>query len=161
MLSPESCHHSSRGQIFSDDTPAAIERLSPSCPFPRLTLFQSASVRFHSRLFFVRGVTKQLGTDGGRGSVEVLWEIAKVETTLRNGRHAAKRRSASPSRRRTRRRRRRNSTFEHYAPRSEGKVAIGREKESVLSLRTDIRDSRIAADSRLLLAFRHPDMVRA
>jgi hypothetical protein len=36
-----------------------------------------------------------------------LWDTAKVEITLRNARHAGKRRSASPSRR-TRRRRRNN-----------------------------------------------------
>jgi len=43
----------------------------------------------------IRDAAKQLGTRRRSMSVEALWETAKVEITLRNGRGAAKRLSAS------------------------------------------------------------------
>src|SRR2546423_15098845 len=59
---------------------------------------------------FYLGLTRDLQNcyDATGGRVLNLWDTAKVEITLRNAQHAAKRQSASPSRR-TRRRARPSS----------------------------------------------------
>ena len=63
----------------------------------------SASLAANSAGCFLPARAKALGTSGGRATVEVLWEIAKAETTLENAERAAKRTNASPSRRRKKR----------------------------------------------------------